>query len=946
MKSWAKPTPELVTRAIASMPYPEQQRYFFERLDNPEWVEPLRKAKFFSDLPTETHEGNVATFYLWPASRYLSRMAGLKPDLVAEIMGGFPETGNPFVIQDILTAARAMPPAASAKLAEALARSARSTGFIGMDRAGEVAANLAEAGETKAALTILRSVLDVIPDPRPVTVGPSGRVYRHDARTAIRSFDYASILRQSGERLASSLGVEYITLLSKKLVFALAQEYPQYKKSPRPVEDYSYIWRAHLDGWDMHEEAKQLLIFGVLQATERLASEGRWKEAQQVLEKQLFSVFERIQLFLLAKYPELDIELAAKKLGDSTLFHAFGLRQEYNQLARTAFSRILAEKQDAVLALVDAGLNRERMVERGLSQEEIDQTIRQWTLERYEPIRQSLSPDRLRRVELLEQEFGAARRYENPVVRGGAVPVGGKSPAASADLQAMSVDEVLNYLRTWSPNHSEPFGPSYQGLARELTTAVEAAPERYVERLEDFKRLPSTYVRAVFQGFRDATRRGVDLAWPALLGFAEWICEQSDIVSEQSDEDDWHGHDSGWHPTRFAIVDMLEDAIKKGVLPIDLDSLTWKVIDKLSDDESECLNYEDPDSQEKDVWSYSLNTLRPRAIRVALNYIEWRFTRLKAEGRSIDDAPEILAYLEKHLDPATEKCLSVRLIYGEKFPFLHAVAPQWASRAYREIFPTSIELEPLRDVAWGAYLAANQAYSDLFPLLEPLYRDAMQISDESRKQGKSHITDRPSSLLAHHLLQLFWRGKIDLREGSPLVEFLSNAGTSALRSTIIYVGQSLSEAQETVAPEVITRLQTLWDYILESDRAKSLREVFTYFGWWFNTPYFEDHWALDHLESSLLLAKGKFEPLLNALARLSRLAEAYPSQVLNCTKMITLGADEYVDLWTADLDHILRTALTSGDANAAATASELINELGRRGHHAYRTLIRSGDVSQ
>jgi hypothetical protein len=145
---------------------------------------------------------------------------------------------------------------------------------------------------------------------------------------------------------------------------------------------------------------------------------------------------------------------------------------------------------------------------------------------------------------------------------------------------------------------------------------------------------------------------------------------------------------------------------------------------------------------------------------------------------------------------------------------------------------------------------------------------------------------------------------------------------------------------------VIAHLQTLWDYILESDHAKGLSEVFAYFGWWFNTLYFEDHWALDHLGNSLLLAKGKFEPLLNALARLSRLAEAYPAQVLNCTKMITLGADEYVDLWTADLDHILRTALTSGDTKAAALASKLINELGRRGHHSYRSLIRPSDASQ
>jgi hypothetical protein len=510
----------------------------------------------------------------------------------------------------------------------------------------------------------------------------------------------------------------------------------------------------------------------------------------------------------------------------------------------------------------------------------------------------------------------------------------------------MSVDEVLSYLRTWSPDRDEPFGPSYQGLARELTTAIEASPERFVDRLDDFKALPPTYVRAALQGFRDATRKGGGLTWPSLLGLADWICAQPDAAAEQTDEDDWHGHDSGWHPTRFAIVDMLEDGIKKSALPVELESLAWKVIDTLSDDESQCLDYDDAASVEKDVWSYSLNTLRPRAVRVAFNYIEWRFNRLKADGKSIDDVPEIVAYLDKHLDPATEKCLAVRLIYGEKFPFLHAVAPKWATRACARIFPGQAGLQPLRDVAWGAYLAANQAYTDLFPLLEPLYREAMRIPDDSRKQGKSHITDRPSAMLAHHLIQLFWRGRIDLNAGSVLDEFLNNVGTTALRSMIIYVGQSLTESPGTVAAEVVDRLQGLWDYLLESDHAKALSEVFAYFGWWFNTAYFDDRWALEHLERSLILAKGKFEPLLDALARLSRLAEAYPAQVLSCTRMITLEADEYVDLWTADLDHILRVALGSGDATAAGIASELINELGQRGHHSYRSLIRSSDISQ
>ena len=97
-------------------------------------------------------------------------------------------------------------------------------------------------------------------------------------------------------------------------------------------------------------------------------------------------------------------------------------------------------------------------------------------------------------------------------------------------------------------------------------------------------------------------------------------------------------------------------------------------------------------------------------------------------------------------------------------------------------------------------------------------------------------------MLAHHLVQLYWTGKIELGTDSPLVEFLDNANISALCSTIIYIGQSLAEAPETVSPEIVVRLENLWDYILESHHAKKSGEAFAYFGWWFNTSYFEDHW--------------------------------------------------------------------------------------------------------
>jgi hypothetical protein len=942
MKSWAKPTPELVTRAIAGMPHSEQQRYFFDRLENPEWIEPLRKAKFFDQLPTPVKEEKSTGYYLWPASRYLSRMARYKPDLVAEIMFRFPATDNPFVIQDILDAAASMPPDSAAKLADAVARTPLSGRLVGMERTGEIASNLAQGGQMEAALKVLRSILEVVPDPRPIKIGPSGHEYRHEARTRIREFDYSNILRIYSATLTSSLGSRYLELLSKKLVVALSQERASDRKARRPVEDYSYIWRPHLEYGAVHQEAKQLLISGVLQSAEFMASNGAWADAALVLQRPSSAIFERIQLYLLAKYPDLDLELAAQKLTNADLFHYFGLRQEFNQLARVVFPLLSREQQERFFALIDAGFNTTRMVERGLTTEQIEQMLRQWKLERFEPVRDHLPPERQQELLELEGEFGKARKYENSVVRGGAVAPGGESPVSSEKLESMTIDELLELLKSWAPDSHTPFGPTEQGLGRELASIIRDHPERYWERLDDFKTLQPTYVRAMLQGFREAVRNNITLAWQPLLDLAEWICEQPSEKVTEVDEGQWHPPDSDWHPSRFAIIEILEDGLKKDLLPFAERTKIWKIIEILAEDESNCLDYRESSSLEKDVWSYSLNTLRPRAVRVAFNYIEWLHTHLKAEGSSVQAAPEIAQFLDRHLDVDAERCLAVRLIYGEKLPFLKMVDPTWVPNAITRIFPDDPALQPLRDVAWSAYLAANPAYTDLFFLLEPLYRNAIRVEDEARQQGTSHLMDRPSSLLGQHLIQMYWWDKVDLSEGSVLSDFLNNTTSTALRSTVTYVGRSLAEAQDAVAEDAIARLQLLWDYILASENAQNSSEVFANFGWWFNTRYFDDAWALDRLRASLRLANGKFEPVLDALSRLARLAATCPEIVLECTQMIVLAANDYVELWTNDIRTILETVLHSGDASLSAAALNLINELGTRGQHTYRLLLKPG----
>ena len=96
MKSWKKPTPEQVNRAISLLGQVQNIRYFFDKLENPEWIKPLYKKGYFNHPPEpllNKKQGTIG-FPPWPASNYLSRMAALRPKEVLNIIINIPDIEN------------------------------------------------------------------------------------------------------------------------------------------------------------------------------------------------------------------------------------------------------------------------------------------------------------------------------------------------------------------------------------------------------------------------------------------------------------------------------------------------------------------------------------------------------------------------------------------------------------------------------------------------------------------------------------------------------------------------------------------------------------------------------------------------------------------------------------------------------------------------------------
>jgi hypothetical protein len=99
MRSWHAPTEAEITAALARLGQPQERAYFFDRLENPLWVQPLRKAHAFAHPPDPipADDPGYVSFPSWPEGAYLARIAGDAPDEVTKTLRGLSGNDNPNV---------------------------------------------------------------------------------------------------------------------------------------------------------------------------------------------------------------------------------------------------------------------------------------------------------------------------------------------------------------------------------------------------------------------------------------------------------------------------------------------------------------------------------------------------------------------------------------------------------------------------------------------------------------------------------------------------------------------------------------------------------------------------------------------------------------------------------------------------------------------------------
>ena len=939
MPSWKSPTPDDIARVRALVARPSQHRYFFERLENPKWLQPLWKAGFFDSPPALDRNAERGTigFPPWPESRYLVRMSAHQEaheDLI-DILSALPQTDNERVIEDVIDVALNLPPKMAVELSPMANEWARGPLYLLLpDKLVDLALHLLGGGLLDPAFDLVAGLLQPQPDPRAGREGNHSELLRPEPRARFDMWHCQRAISRLEPALTEADGLRAVRLFADLLVLAL-----EHGRGPGEdsYDDMSWIWRPAIEDHrqNIRDNVTDAIVTAVRDASVRWAATGL-SESQAVMDElgiRRWTVFRRLCLHVAGTALEVNSQLARDLLMREDFFRQVGLRHEYVVLLREAIGILAAQEAGQVFACIRGGpdLANFRASREENNADDERKYADMWRRDWLTPLRGLLSGRDLELLESLEAEFGPAEHPEFLVGPTAPIWIGPTSPVEDSDLETMGIDKLVELMKSWEPARGR-CESSPTGLGRSLAKLVKSAPPRFALAAEAFRGVDATYVRELLSGLREAAKAGTPFEWGPVLALGHWVVDQPrDVPDRQGGPFDQDPH---WGWARKALVSLVGVGMSAdgGTLDIDHRAAVWSIIDAV-------LHDPDPTPQHElrygggnmDPATLSINTTRGEATHTAVKYGLWVRRHLGEPEQSFAAIPELQAALEERL--AGDPSAAVRAVFGQWLPWLFLLDEGWTVHHLGQIFPPARDAEQLWFAAWSTYVVFCELYNRPFSHLAEQYCEA--IDRVVQPQVSATRLRDPDERLAEHLMIAYGRGLVGLERDGLIERFFERAPAPLRRHAVRFVGTSLS-GEDDIPADISSRFTDLWVW-RRTVLGEAVDDELAGFGSWLTTSAFDTTWALGQL-IEVLEAVGAVDAEQKLVKSLVGHVVSHPQLVVQSLWLL-LKADQqgwHVHAWRAEIHEILAQAAEHG---AGDVVREIVDWLGRRGHLEFRGLV-------
>ena len=964
MKSWPKPTHDLVRKALETVKTETDRKYFFLRLKNPHWIEPLAKRGFFKHPPELKHlpDGYVQ-YPFWPEFQYLKNVAQEAPDQVIDVIGGISstKTNNSRFYEDVIDIALKVDPSHSTKLEARILEYASGTHRFLNPRFEKVLCHWSSDDQVESALTLTQALVNFQPDPQTKEKqarrkgDPDDLTTFLEPRPRFNEWEFEQILDKGVRPVSEKAPYQTARILIDATARMIRLTFHQDEREEVGSNDHSTIWCPRVNGPSgRHSDSKEILVHSLTFTCEKVfeISPKSVSALDHALRNQRWDVFMRIRQHVYALHPN---EQTKPWIREMILAHGDYGKWEYEFEFQCMISRACENFGANLLTTPE----RKQLFEAILNGPS-EQAFREWmgdrfTKELFEKRKRNFHRMQLRPfapvlfgryVEYYQELKSEADKpvtdddyapYKSEGVKSGEE----RSPRSTDELEKMSDEEILSFLNKWENIHRDPekwwVDINFEGLARAFQSIFKKDIIPNESRLnfwiENRKRIERPiYVKTMVSAVHEQVRLKQFDRLDQWFHLCEWVLSHPDQSKKKDiNRSDTSREHADWQSSRRAVGDFVRACLQKDVnvsiserdrLASLLDKLCTQYDRQLDDNEPVLLNQDDQLTE-------AINITRSRALENLVDFGYWVRRQMQNDQA---DTPEVFTVLEKRLGSGCVRDLTLPeyALLGLQFGRICGLNRKWATQHKSDFFPQEIFTKWKE--AFGNFLKYNRPYRLAFDIMRGDIVFALENIGNFRigSDGTTNLTDK----LGEHLFTYYLWDVIPLTGKDSLLErFYEKTQEDKDRWAQLFdfVGRSLKNSGKQLKEGLEHRIIKFFDWRLEKKEPSELRE----FTFWLQAEGLDPEWRLRSYSSTLDVSGSVDIGIFSQVKALSGMLGKHTPRVVACfAKLVdrAIEGDNTNYIASDEARPILRAGLDSGDATVRKNAERARENLLRRGH--------------
>ena len=917
----------MVEKVLSSVKKEADRQYFFSKLNNPLWLEPLRERGYFSNPPgVKKLPDGFVQYPHWPELVYLETIAGEAADQIIDIVLALPKTENPRVYYDILSIALKLQGQESARLLPKLIEYTELENQFLANRYPDLLQHWSTQKNFAEALEIVKRLIPFREDQRAQEKqqlrkgNPDAWNTFLEPTIRFNQWEYQRILEKGVRPLAEHKPYQVACILIDTVASMIKMSKHRNELDKGGNEDLSEIWCRRLDKPGRnYQDNKEILVHTLTYTCEQVYDKAPKSidVLDQALRNQRWKVFKRLRQHLYALYPN---EQTLPWIRELILEHRDYSKWEYHYEFQLMIRKVceyfgaclLSESErstifDAILSGPSKEDFREWMGER-YSDVAFEQRKRYFHRMQLRPFAALLSGDVRCYFDELEGKAEAEDINDDSYSPYGEMRTGRvthQSPKSSEELESFTDEELLNYLNEWDDEHHGKGGDTlvkitmsaladlFQCLFRDRIVPDTKRLAFWMEQRERIAR--PIYVAAMVKAMQEMVKKKSLGNLDQWNKFCLWVLLRLDSkrINGQSEPSEGSRDYPDWGSSRRAVVDFIDACVEKNTdAPLTAREGLAKLLQLVCCQFDWQLDHEQPVLPNRDdPISEAINNTRSRALESLVNFGFWIRRHLPE-----DSVPEATDILSKRMAKDAEIPLTrpEQALLGMLFGNLCALNRKWAIANRKTLFPQ--ENLPIWRDAFGIYIAFNRPVKATFEILRGEFEFALENLNVLTAK-EDDIKNLVGMLGQHLFLYYLWEVYPLTGDESLLERFYNKTSDDRKRWARLFedVGRLLRNSDKHLDKVLTNRAIAYFDWRFQAAEPLELQE----FTFCLEAECLDPEWRLSAYSKILKLSHGRDIGFSIVMRALTKLLPDHLALVVECFAKITDAMDQSTHLYVS-----------------------------------------------